>query len=57
MTKFGIVVCAMLFVLSIFSFICLIVFASNYESIKELVSDVLETIDMIKGRKKGTKED
>jgi len=56
-TKFGIVVCAMLFVLSIFSFICLIVFASNYESIKELVSDVLETIDMIKGRKKGTKED
>ena len=54
MTKFGAVVCAILVVLSIIACICLIVFATNYESIKELVSDVLETIDMIKNRKKGT---
>lgn len=54
MTKFGTVVCAILVVLSIIFCICLIVIASNYESIKEFVSDALEAIDMIKNRKKGT---
>lgn len=51
MTKFGIVVCASLFVLTIFACISMAVIAANYESIKEFVADVLQTIDMIKGRK------
>lgn len=54
MTKFGVVVCAILVTLLIIACICMIVIAANYESIKELVSDVLETIDMIKNRKKET---
>lgn len=52
--EFGTVFCAIFSVFSVVACICLIIIAANYESLKELVSDVLEAIDMIKNRKKGT---
>jgi uncharacterized spore protein YtfJ len=50
-TKFGVVVCSILVVLSIIAGVCMVVIAANYGSVKELVSDVLQAIDMIKSRK------